>query len=298
VIHTLLELPHGTLAATVRTLAVALPGTTAAAGAPGTQVATGSTTPEGVPVPALDWNACDGGFECATADVRRDYARPRGATVRLALIRHQAVDAEHRIGTLCVNPGSPGSSGIDFVRHAPPVAFQALSRFDWGGLRSPRRRRAGDRLRRAARAVHPDDARHLRPAGAPAPCEGAVEAGRAGRRPCAARGLTPISLTNEGGVHNPTERDVSFRKKVVIAGRREEPGPVSEFFDPRLGPDQALEIDCRDIREHAPGGEDFLKGFVVIESDIDLDIVGVYTAAGDDGQVRTLDVERVRPRGA
>jgi hypothetical protein len=36
---------------------------------------------------------------------------------------------------------------------------------------------------------------------------------------------------------------------------------------------------------------------VVIESDIDLDVVGVYTAAGDDGQVRALDVERVRPRG-
>jgi hypothetical protein len=91
-------------------------------------------------------------------------------------------------------------------------------------------------------------------------------------------------------VHNPTERDVVFRKKIAIAGRREEPGPVSDYFDARLGRDQALEIDCEDIREH-------LKGFVVIESDIDLDVVGVYTAAGDDGQVRALDVERVRPRG-
>jgi hypothetical protein len=45
-------------------------------------------------------------------------------------------------------------------------------------------------------------------------------------------------------VHNPTERDVKLRKKIAIAGRREEPGPVSEFFDARLGPDQALEIDC------------------------------------------------------
>jgi hypothetical protein len=98
-------------------------------------------------------------------------------------------------------------------------------------------------------------------------------------------------------VHNPTERDVVFRKKVAIAGRREQLGPVSEYFDARLGRDQALEIDCQDIREHAPSREGFLKGFVVIESDIDLDVVGVYTAAGDDGQVRALDVERVRPRG-
>jgi hypothetical protein len=110
--------------------------------------------------------------------------------------------------------------------------------------------------------------------------------------------LAPGTYFTAINVHNPTERDVGFRKKVAIAGRREEPGPVSEFFDARLGPDQALEIDCRDIREHAPSREEFLKGFVVIESDIDLDVVGVYTAAGEDGQVRTLDVQRVRPRGA
>jgi hypothetical protein len=58
-----------------------------------------------------------------------------------------------------------------------------------------------------------------------------------------------------------------------------------------------LKSTARTIREHAPSHEEFLKGFVVIESDIDLDVVGVYTAAGDDGQVRALEVERVRPRG-
>jgi pimeloyl-ACP methyl ester carboxylesterase len=123
-----------TLAAAVLLLAVALPGTATAA--PG-------STPEGVSVPALDWRACDGGFECTTADVPRDYARPHGETVRLALIRRRAADPEHRIGTLFVNPGGPGSSGVDFVRHAPPVAFQALSRFDWVGF-DPRGVGAGE----------------------------------------------------------------------------------------------------------------------------------------------------------
>ena len=42
-------------------------------------------------------------------------------------------------------------------------------------------------------------------------------------------------------VHNPTERDVVFRKKVAIAGRREQLGPVSEYFDARLGRDVAAE---------------------------------------------------------
>jgi hypothetical protein len=97
-------------------------------------------------------------------------------------------------------------------------------------------------------------------------------------------------------VHNPTERDVAFRKKVAIAGRGEEPGRVSEFFDARLGPDEALEIDCPDIRRHAPEGEDFLKGFVVLESETELDVVAVYTAAGGDGGVETLHTERIPPR--
>jgi hypothetical protein len=99
-------------------------------------------------------------------------------------------------------------------------------------------------------------------------------------------------------VHNPADRDVGVRKKVAIAGAREGPGPVSDFFDARLGPDEALEIDCPDIRAHAPVDTGFIKGFLVIESDIELDVVAVYTAAGSDGQVETLHTERVPPRRA
>lgn len=101
-------------------------------------------------------------------------------------------------------------------------------------------------------------------------------------------------------VHNPTNEEVRFRKKVAVALPREQPGPVSEFSEAKLGPDQALEIDCPDILRHASTPEeepaDFLKGFVVIESDVELDVVVVYTAAGRDKQVETLDIERVSPR--
>src|SRR5688572_14248542 len=90
--------------------------------------------PAAAPVPDLDWRDCDGGFQCATAELPRDYARPGGAKVRLALIRRPAVDREHRIGTLFLNPGGPGSSGVDFVRGAPPIAFELLPRFDWVGF--------------------------------------------------------------------------------------------------------------------------------------------------------------------
>ena len=96
-------------------------------------------------------------------------------------------------------------------------------------------------------------------------------------------------------VHNPTYETIGFRKKIAVALPREKPGPVSKFFDAKLGPDQALEIDNKDIFEHAGTGDDFLKGFVVIESDVELDVVTVYTA-GSKEQVETLHTERVPPR--
>jgi hypothetical protein len=99
-------------------------------------------------------------------------------------------------------------------------------------------------------------------------------------------------------VHNPTEHAVLFRKKIAVAGRRERPGPVSKFFDAKLGPDEALEIDCPDIRRHAQVRDEFIKGFVVLESESELDVVAVYTAAGAHGQVETLEVERVPARRA
>ena len=110
--------------------------------------------------------------------------------------------------------------------------------------------------------------------------------------------LAPGAYFTAINVHNPSEHGVRFRKKIAIAGHREKPGPVSRFFDAKLGPDQALEIDCPDIRKHAEVREKFLKGFVVLESEAELDVVAVYTAAGDDGQVETIDVERVPARRA
>jgi hypothetical protein len=113
----------------MRFLPLALAVSALAAAAPAAS-AHEATTPEGVPIPRLDWRDCDDGFQCATADVPRDYSRPRGPTVRLALVRRPAVDQAHRIGSLFLNPGGPGASAVEFVRTAPPPAFQLLSRFD------------------------------------------------------------------------------------------------------------------------------------------------------------------------
>lgn len=68
------------------------------------------------PPAALEWHPCDGAYQCATATVPLDYRRPRGRTIDLALIRHEATDPTARLGSLFVNPGGPGGSGVDLVR--------------------------------------------------------------------------------------------------------------------------------------------------------------------------------------
>lgn len=98
-------------------------------------------------------------------------------------------------------------------------------------------------------------------------------------------------------IHNPSYKMVTFRKKFAVAlpGK---PGDVTRFFDARLGSDQALEIDCPEIMKYTKC-KNFVKGFVIIESDFPLDIVAVYTAASSYGkseEVQSIHSERVKPR--
>ena len=110
------------------------------------------------------------------------------------------------------------------------------------------------------------------------------------------RVLAPGVYFTAMNVHNPTRGTISFSKKVAIALPEEKPGRVSQFFEARLRADEALEIDCPDIMRHAQSTDDFLKGFVVIQSRVELDVVAVYTAAGATDRVETLHLERVPPR--
>lgn len=97
-------------------------------------------------------------------------------------------------------------------------------------------------------------------------------------------------------VHNPNAKGVAFKKKFAVALPGEKPGKVSKFFDAKLGTDEAFEIDCPDIFRHTETNASFLKGFAVIESPMELDVVAVYTAAGSTGSVEAIELERVKPR--
>jgi pimeloyl-ACP methyl ester carboxylesterase len=95
-----------------------------------------STASAGAHVPRLDWSDCGDGFQCASARVPLDYDHPGGAKISLALIRHPATDPARRIGSLFLNPGGPGGSGVDFVRAAADILFsdEVRARFDLVGF--------------------------------------------------------------------------------------------------------------------------------------------------------------------
>lgn len=61
-------------------------------------------------------SARQSGLECAALDVPVDHAAPDGATTELALARLPATgSSSKRIGSLIVNPGGPGGSGLEFL---------------------------------------------------------------------------------------------------------------------------------------------------------------------------------------
>ena len=111
--------------------------------------------------------------------------------------------------------------------------------------------------------------------------------------------LPPGEYKTKVNIHNFSRCDcVTFRWKVAIGEPHLKVGPISDFSDVTLCADEALEIDCSDIRkkfgDHLP---DHVEGWVVIESPSELDVVAVYgTAQAKDGPVNAFHTERVNAR--
>jgi pimeloyl-ACP methyl ester carboxylesterase len=77
----------------------------------------------------LAWSRCDKIFECASLTVPLDYTNPARGTIQLAVIRKQATDPAHRIGSLITNPGGPGGSGVEFIKQNYPAQSGHPSHF-------------------------------------------------------------------------------------------------------------------------------------------------------------------------
>ncbi|MEP7055990.1 MAG: alpha/beta hydrolase [Actinomycetota bacterium] len=83
----------------------------------------------------LTWKSCGGGFSCTHADVPLDYSKPGAKRIQISMIKLPARKTSQRIGSLFINPGGPGGSGIGYARYAESAIPRGVrDRFDIVGF--------------------------------------------------------------------------------------------------------------------------------------------------------------------
>ncbi|GAA1824243.1 alpha/beta hydrolase [Planosporangium flavigriseum] len=89
-----------------------------------------------VKVPAVDWKPCPdlAEVDCGSVTVPIDWSKPYGETVDIALARQKATDPAARIGSILINPGGPGGSGVDWAKGGPIFSPEVHRRFDVVGF--------------------------------------------------------------------------------------------------------------------------------------------------------------------
>jgi pimeloyl-ACP methyl ester carboxylesterase len=81
----------------------------------------------------VSWSDCGQGFQCARVAVPLDYDDPDGEQIKISVVRLPATG--DRIGSLLVNPGGPGGSGIEYARSAEYIVSKEIrARFDIVGF--------------------------------------------------------------------------------------------------------------------------------------------------------------------
>ena len=95
----------------------------------------GSSASPALPSPSsISWSDCGSGFQCGSLTVPLDYANPQKDTIKIALVRKRATNPTQRIGSLLINPGGPGASGIGFLRGSASSLTNLNKRFDLVGF--------------------------------------------------------------------------------------------------------------------------------------------------------------------
>ena len=72
----------------------------------------------------IDWKDCSDGtasFQCGTVTVPLDYDHPDGRTITIALKKLPASDGNAEHGSLFLNPGGPGGSGVAMMQVMAPM---------------------------------------------------------------------------------------------------------------------------------------------------------------------------------
>jgi pimeloyl-ACP methyl ester carboxylesterase len=135
---------------------------------PGSASPTTSASPPAPSIAPARWSDCGGGFQCTTLSMPLDYTTGDGV-MNLSLVRLLATDQNARIGSLLINPGGPGGSGVEFLRTGVQFFPKALRRrfdlvgFDPRGVNQSTGIRCVDDLdSRANVDPNPDDPAELR----------------------------------------------------------------------------------------------------------------------------------------
>jgi len=72
-----------------------------------------TTTVPPLPVTPVSWASCGSDLQCGSVTAPLNYSEPGGPTIQIAVERHPAEVPSQRIGSLVINPGGPGGSGIN-----------------------------------------------------------------------------------------------------------------------------------------------------------------------------------------
>jgi pimeloyl-ACP methyl ester carboxylesterase len=82
----------------------------------------------------INWQNCRQDFKCATLAVPIDYKNLSTGTFEIALLKYEARTSK-KLGSLIVNPGGPGGSGVDYAYAAEYIFSPAiLGRYDIVGF--------------------------------------------------------------------------------------------------------------------------------------------------------------------
>lgn len=94
---------------------------------------------DSVPTPKPAWFDCSEVVgpraDCGTVELPLDYDAPKGATTEVALLRIRVADPSKKVGTLFLNPGGPGGSGVSIAAAATSFLSKSLlEKFDVVGF--------------------------------------------------------------------------------------------------------------------------------------------------------------------
>ena len=99
-----------------------------------------STTKQAFPeatndLSTLNWSSCYDTFQCATLKVPIDYTNASLGQFDIAVVRYRDPNQKNRIGSLVINPGGPGVSGVEYALNAQYIVNpEVLERYDIVGF--------------------------------------------------------------------------------------------------------------------------------------------------------------------